>query len=213
MVGEIKGTDIRKDIRDNDATSKIVQHRYKFLDEILKLLETHNAKIVGRIWVKNFGDKLSDQSIYTITAQNLCVRFQEYLSESDGRGILIADFRDPGRNSYVAHSIFTQKHKASGDAYSRLLETPLFGISNNHACLQLADFIATALLYPMAAQTYCKASIKNCFVNSNFDILKNRYRKRLSRLQFHCYIDKNKYWGITVEDKLGHKKSIELFSK
>jgi hypothetical protein len=64
------------------------------------------------------------------------------------RGVVIADSRVPGQNVNVAHSVFTQKYRATGDPYPRILEVPVFGHSNNHVGLQLADVVGSALLAP-----------------------------------------------------------------
>ncbi|TCG00797.1 hypothetical protein BZM27_54615 [Paraburkholderia steynii] len=52
---------------------------------------------------------------------------------------MVADFLDDATDDQVAHSIFTQKYRARGDPFDRLLELPTFGISNNHVGLQLTD--------------------------------------------------------------------------
>jgi hypothetical protein len=67
----------------------------------------------------------------------------------------------------VSHSIFTQKFKAEGDQYPRVLEMPTFGHSNNHVGIQIADLLASALLYPMATCAYCRGHVSNVHVDAN----------------------------------------------
>lgn len=214
LLKEMKGSDIRRDIRDNPVTSAKVMHHFRFLDEALRLLKAYDARLVARIWVKRLGVPLTDKSIYPITTQNLLERFEKYLEERNADGMVIADFRDPHRNSYVAHSVFTQKHKKNGDAYPRVRETPTFGISNNHACLQIADLLCSSILAPMAGRTFCHPDIKNAHTHANYDAIAQRYSKRVRALQYHCDVNGHRYWGITAsENPHGNGKTILDFWK
>lgn len=210
LIHEIKGADIRTDIRKNPPSSQIVQHHFRFLDKMLALCKTYEAKIVGRVWVKAFGEPLNDTSVYTITAQNIAARFEKFLSEYDSRGMMIADFRDPRRNQYVAHSVFTQKHKTGngGDAYPSIEETTTFGMSNNHACIQIVDLLCSAIIAPIAGRAILDGIVQNAHTHSSYDAIKSRYSKRLKALQYHCRYGTTKYWGITVHDPHGNKTSI-----
>jgi hypothetical protein len=102
------------------------------------LLEYHDARIFGRIWVKEVGGRCEDRSIYTFSVQAICADFQNLLETSGDTGFVIADSRSPAPNAAVAHSVFTQKFKTEGDRYPRILEMPTFGHSQNHAGLQVA---------------------------------------------------------------------------
>lgn len=212
LIKEIKGDELRKIIRDNDFNSTKVQTVLRFLDELFVLLWKYEIKLVARVWVKAFGVVLNDKSIYTLTTQHLCIKYQGYLDEADAEGMVIADYRDPARNSYVAHSIFTQKYKNSGDKFPNVIEIPTFSISNNHAILQMADVLSTTLLFPIAAQVYCKGFINTSFVNANYDKLRTRYKKRLRKLQYHLRDSSGKiHWGVTVKDQMGGKSGVDLF--
>lgn len=211
LLSEIKGSDLRADIRRHHSKSRLVQHHFRFLDDVLALCKTHRIKIVARIWVKSFGIPINDKSVYTTTAQNIARRFQVYLAQNNSRGMMIADHRDPARNQYVAHSVFTQKHKMSGggDAFPLIDETAVFGMSNNHACLQIADLICSTILAPISARALLKGVIDNTHTHVNFDAISKRYSRRLKALQFHCdYKGRFRYWGITAKDPYGKKTSI-----
>lgn len=213
LIHEIKGDELRKKIRDQHFQSQPVNTVLRFLDEIFKLLIRYDVKITSRIWIKKIGVKLTDKSVYSLTTQQICIRFEEYLQSKKAEGIVIADYRDPGRNRYVAHSIFTQKNRTiKGDAFPSIVEIPTFGVSDNHACLQIADILSTTLIFPSAAQVYCHGHISNSFINPNYNHLRNRYKKRLRALQFNCKIKGMMHWGITVKDQLGNKKGTDFFS-
>lgn len=213
LIKEIKGDELRKTIRDNSFSSAKAQTVLKFIDSIFSLLKKHEVKIASRIWVKSIGVPLTDKSIYTITTQQLCLRFEEYLNSKNAEGMVIADYRDPGRNGYVAHSIFTMKNrKIKGDPFPSIVEIPTFAISDNHACLQMCDILSTTIIFPSAAQVYCTGHINNSFINPNYTLLRDRYKKRLKALQFHFKRnDGVMHWGITAKDPLGQKKGLELF--
>jgi len=50
----------------------------------------------------------------------------------------------------------------SGDLYDRLIELPTFAHSDNHAGLQVADAMCSALLTPIAVNTYCAGPKRAC---------------------------------------------------
>lgn len=209
LLTEIKGSNIRSDIRKNSNNSAKVQHHLRFLDGVLKICNDHGIKLISRVWVKSYATPVDDRSVYTITAQNIAKRFQHYLLDNESRGMIIADFRDPARNRYVAHSIFTQKHKRNrGDAYPSIEEIAVFGISDNHACLQIADLICSTILYPIAGRTVCDGPFDNVHTHQNYDIIVQRYTKRIRQMQYHCSSDNQQLWGITVSDPHNSKTSI-----
>ncbi len=214
LLTEIKGSEIRSDIRKNQINSRITKHHFHFLDDVLGICKAQNVKIVSRIWVKNYSQPLNDKSVYSISAQHIAKRFQHYLIEQGSRGMIIADFRDPARNRYVAHSIFTQKHKLGngGDAYPSIEETAVFGISDNHACLQITDLICSSLLGPIAGRVVCHESFDNPHTHPHYDAIVQRYRKRIRAMQYNCSHDGQNLWGITVKDPHTHKNSIFLRS-
>lgn len=203
LLHEVKGAEMRTAIRDNPIGSGVLTHHFHFLDEVLALLSKYDVKLVARIWLKQFGCAIKDQSVYSISIQQFCARFQEYLELTNKKGMVVADFRDPKKNSYVSHSVFTQKHKMSGDAYPRIQEIPTFGISNNHACLQLADLICSVLLAPMAARKFLSPVVSNVHTHAHYDEILRRYRKRVRALQFHCDVNGVRHWGISLDNPHG----------
>jgi hypothetical protein len=146
LMIEIKGADIRKNLRIGNR--KQVRHNQKFLDAMLALLEKRNVKLVSRIWVKGISQRFDGRAVYTKTTQRIAKMFQDHLVSVGNQGLIVADFRDPKSNSYISHSVFTQKHKRGkrGDAFPSLIETATFGISDNHAGLQIADLITSAII-------------------------------------------------------------------
>lgn len=215
ILHEIKGSDIRAAFRAADYERGRVHHHIGFLDALLDMLVRYDSKIFGRIWVKQIGRTGQGVSMYTFSAQSICVTFNHLLNATDKRGILICDPRGPTQNTSVSHSIFTQKFKALGDAYPRLIEMPTFGNSDNHAGIQVCDLICSGLLFPMASYTYCLSYVQNMHVDVGFKVLKDRYGRVLYDRQYR-YTEQGsarRMGGVTVSDPLGRKSGGHLFKE
>lgn len=178
---EVKGSDVRKLIRERGHTAGA---QLKFIDETLALLECYQCKILSTIWVKGIAKAFDGTATYTRSVQFACQVFQEFLEQKQKSGLMIADFRTTQLNDKVAHSIFTQKYRAKGDPFGRILELPTFGVSNNHVGLQITDLLCSTLLFPMASSVYCSGHITGPHVHANDMFIRRRYTKRLRKLQF-----------------------------
>lgn len=112
----------------------------------------------------------------------------------------------------VAHSVFTQKWRTGGDPYPPLMEVPLFAHSNNHVGLQLADLIASTLVFPMAAHGY-GAPASSVHNSSRYRAVHTDYGHRLRNMQYR-YRDETGRWrgGMVVSDPTGKRSGSLLFS-
>ena len=210
ILTEIKGADIRAPFRTNDKPRR--HHHIGFLDALLDLVETYNCRIFGRVWIKAIGVKVDGVAIYTYSAQSICSTFNNLLADRNDTGFVIADARSHGQNRGVSFSLFTQKLSAAGDPCSRIVEMPTFGHSENHGGLQVADLLCSALLFPIAAFSYCTGHVNNIHVHPDYSILKQRYGSRLQKLQ-HRYRDDagDLIGGLIVSDSLTHRPGGHLF--
>jgi hypothetical protein len=210
ILSEVKGAEIRADVRSGSRNTR--RHALGYLDRVIEILENHQVRLVGRVWVKAIGQALDPRPSYTFSIQDIAHHFQRYLTHVGSQGIVIADSRMHNQNSEVSHSIFTIKQGNTGDRLPSLVEVPVFGSSENHALLQLADIVASALLFPIAARVYCAHQWPGVHTNPRFDALRHRYAARLSALQYG-YQDATGDWreGIVVSDPLGHLPSSRLF--
>lgn len=141
VLREVKGASLRRQFRETSRNAR--RAAGGFLDQTLKILENHNAKIVGRIWIKVLGQDSKEKGMYTFSVQNIYQHFEHLLSSASEQGIAICDGRNGDKNSYVSHSIYTKKNKFSGDPYSHIVESPTFGHSINHIGLQMVDVIVS----------------------------------------------------------------------
>lgn len=207
---EIKGADIRRSVRQDSRRER--RYALGFLDKFVSLIEKNNRKIIGRVWVKGIGVHNNADSVYTYSMQSILAGFQNYLESVDDVGIVIADRRSYGLDHQVAYSIFTQKFKATGDAYNRVVEMPVFGDSRTHAGIQIADMLYSGLFFPMATHVYCSGKVNNVHVQPRHRTLISRYGNRLCQLQ-HRFLGGNgrMQGGITVSDGLAHRHGGLLF--
>lgn len=159
ILTEVKGSQILSMTRSSDRNQR--RQAMMFRRELLTILSSHGASIMGRIWVKDNGQTLSLRSTYGYAVQDFTQHFNRFLKINDDHGIVIADSRDHGSNLQVAHSIFTQKWKSGGDPYPRVKEVPIFAASDNHAGLQIADLVASTMLLPMATAAFAPARTGN----------------------------------------------------
>lgn len=210
VLVEIKSTDLRKAIRDGSGRAEGTA--IGFLDRLYDTLDSHAARVLARVLVKPPGQPIDARAVYTSSMQALCRGFQQLLEEMGGRGLVIADSRTHQLDERVAHSLYTLKHRAAGDALDRIVEVPTFGRSGNHVGLQLADLVGGVLL-AIAARTYCQTIVSGPHVAPQYDMLRRRYGPRLRSLQYR-YQDDTGRWrgGVTVNDPLGKRSASDLFA-
>lgn len=182
-----------------------------FLDEVITRIQNTDARIIGRIWVKEIGSHFDDKAVYTSSVQALCTYFQKYLEEVDGYGCVIADNRTHALNNDVAHSVFTRKFSAGQNAYNRIIEVPTFGNSDNHAGLQVCDLIVSALVWPIAVNTYCDGHVQNAHVRPGYDRIKTRFAHLIRPMQYRYDDGGKRRGGLVVSDGIGKTSGGRLF--
>ena len=210
VLVEIKGSDLRSAIRKHGARADAT---LKFIDGTLDLLRVHAARLFATVWIKGINRPFDSRAIYTSSIQAACRNFSAFLDWHDATGFMVADSRTPALNTQVSHSIFTQKYRAKGDPMSRLLDLPVFGHSNNHAPLQIADMLCSTLLFPMATATYCAGHIEGKHVHGRDDFIKRRYASRIKALQYRYKDtpDGMMRGGVFVSDQLQGRGAGLLF--
>jgi hypothetical protein len=210
IIPEVKGADIRRSLTRGNRNQR--RQATGFVDHLLGILENHGVRLLARIWIKGLGQPFVGRSVYTSSIQGIYTYYDQFLDAHDGLGFCIADSRDHLKNVSVAHSIFTQKFRASLAVYTRILELPTFGHSENHAGIQVCDIICSALLYPIAAQAYCTGFVANVHVQPGAAAVKQRFGERLKTMQYR-YQDPMGRWtgGIVVSDALAQRNAALMF--
>lgn len=211
ILVEIKGNEILQMTRDSSRNRRRKADRLRL--ELLDLLETYGCRLVGRVWIKEAGRGLNPAASYCYAVQDIARHFSRRLAAEKDTGILIADGRDHHTNLRVAHSVFTQKWRTGGDPYPALSEVPMFAASDNHAGLQLADLVASTMVFPMAVAAYCPPRPGNPHSPARYAGVRAACGARLRALQYR-YRDETGYWrgGLVVSDPVSKSSGSRLFA-
>lgn len=210
---EIKGSGLRRDLR---ATNRNTRRRaIGFLDKTLRLVEAHEAVLAGKVVVKPEGEALEDSTVYPRAVSHLATTLEAGLAAANTDGLLILDSRTKVKNEGNVHSITTRRFRSGGDPFPHLVEAPVFGHSDTHVVLQVADVIASAMIFPIACHAYCsERSTWNAHVRDSerFAELRERFGARLQDLEYR-YIDADgvRRGGFQVDDYLGRQPTHLLF--
>lgn len=210
ILVEIKGSEILQMTRDRSRNQRRKADRFRY--ELLDLVETYGCRLVGRVWIKEAGKGLDPAASYCYAVQDIARHFSQHLTSQGAVGVLLADGRDHQTNLGVAHSVFTQKWRTGGDPYTPLGEVPLFAASDNHAGLQIADLLASTLVFPMAASAYCPQRPGNPHSSGLYAGVRAAFGPRLRGLQYR-YRDESGRWrgGLAVSDPVSRKPGSWLF--
>lgn len=211
ILGEVKGAELRKQVIAGNRNQR--RHAFGFIDGVNRIIADNDIWLFGRIWVKGIASPIDGRALYTSSIQSICSVFQNYLTLNNDLGTVILDSRWQNVNVEVAHSIFTQKFRMSGDALDRIVDLPSFAHSNNHAGLQIADLVASAMLFPISTLTYCTGHITGVHVQPKYSLIKERYKITLRNQQYR-YQEASGRWrgGFAVSDPIAHRHGGLLFT-
>lgn len=215
LAVEIKGSGVRSQARSTSRNTR--RFAYAFLQEIIKIYQKYNIQIVSRVFIKNIGQPFVGTSVYSSCIQQICRDFNSFLVLKNAKGIVIADSRNKPKNANVSHSVFTQINSpASHQEYSKILEVPVFGHSDNHAGLQLADTLCSALLFPIATNRCCLNHMRNTtHCHEQHSTLISRYGSELKKMQYrYSKIEGDRthwYGGISLSDPINRYNASVFF--
>ncbi|HEY2670590.1 MAG TPA: DUF3800 domain-containing protein [Rugosimonospora sp.] len=175
---EIKGADLRADIR--STSRRRGRWAIGILEDTLRLLETARCGIAGHVWINREGQGLRTAS-YALSVAKIAEDFHSQLAAAAAPGIMILDARTKSKNVPNVHTITTRKFRSGGDPLPRLVESPVFGHSDSHIGLQIADLVASAVLFPLACLAYCANLSWNTHCHPNYERIRHRFGWRLQR--------------------------------
>lgn len=182
ILAEVKGTKLRKGFRDQASRRKRKQ-AIGMVDGTLKLLERYDAKILGRIWMKRLDVENDDMGIHASSLQFICRAFDAGLPASE-RGMVVVDSQTYQHNHRLAHSVFTQRF-GKNPKHTGLVDMPVFGHSDNHAGLQIADLLCSAVIAPTACAVYAGSYASwNMHCQSAYLDIRERFGSRLRALTY-----------------------------
>ena len=209
---EVKGSDLRADLRSGKRDRE--RRTIGLLDKTLKLLEKHGCSVVGRVVVKDPLSPLQDSSLYSSASWWVCRTFHECLNQRGREGLVILDSRTKVKNTPNAVGIATQMYRTGGDPLHRLVEVPVFGHSDSHVALQIADLIASAVLFPASCAAYAMQHTWNHHANPAYLDVRSRFGPRLKKLQYRYYDQNAGHWkgGIHASGATGNLNVAHLFA-
>lgn len=205
ILAEVKGTNLRKGFRDT-ASVRQRKRAIGVVDGTLKLLEKYDAKILGRIWMKRLEVPNDDMGIHASSLQFICGAFDAGLPP-DERGMVVVDSQTYQHNRRLAHSIFTQRF-GKHPKHEGLVDMPVFGHSDNHAGLQIADLLCSAILAPVACAVYAGSySGWNTHCQSAYLDIRERFGARLGALTYSCKhpVSGKRCSSVIVSDPIGKR--------
>ena len=184
--GENKGKGLSKSLR--HPSPRRQNFALSVLGEALGLLESAEARVAGQIRVKPIGAKIDGEADYVRAILSIAANFHRILEEEKSRGRIICDGRRPGQNAAVERDFLAWKIRDGDDAYPRLPNPLVFERSENQAGIQLADWLCSGIIAPLASTVLFGESLPNSsHVHGNFLLLKrgeNSPWARLMRMQF-----------------------------
>ena len=210
---EVKGADLRADIR--SGRSRRTSRAIGIIDRTFELVERRGCRLVARAMVKTLDRPVDDKAAYVSNIGWICKTFHQYLENSDHQqGLVILDSRTKVKNTPNADVVTTQVFKHGGNPLPRLVEVPVFGHSDSHVVLQIADVIVSAVLFPAVCSAYCADLIWNHHAHGKYEDIRWRYGTRLKNLQFRYYDATLAFWkgGVHVYGATGGLAASKLFS-
>lgn len=209
---EIKGASIRRDLRRDSRKPR--RRAERILDSVLSVVEKHECQLIGKVVTKREDGLIRDAEVYPKAIRQMAETFEAGLAAAQVHGMMILDSRTKTKNEGSVHGITTQRFKTGGDMVPHLLEAPVFGHSDTHVPLQIADILASALVFPIACHIYCSKMSWNHHVrgSNRYEGLRDRYGARLQNLEYR-YLDAEgtRRGGFQVEDRIGLKPTHHLF--
>lgn len=205
---EVKGSSLRKDVRSGGRRNR--RRALGFLDRVLKLITDEGASVIGEVYIK--GANPLSAWVYPQAVAKIAVGFEHQLQAADTQGLIIMDARTKVKNTPSVHRLTTARFKSGGDLVPHLVESPTFGHSDAHVVLQIADILASALIFPMACVGYCNTLVHNVHLNDEYAVLRTRYGQKLNGLQYRYITDAGKKVGsLRVIDRLNGQPSRALY--
>ncbi|MEU5406502.1 DUF3800 domain-containing protein [Nocardia asteroides] len=208
ITHEIKGCDLRKNVRAGGRNQR--RAVFSLIADTLTILERRDATIVGEIHIK--GDEQLPRWIYAEIVARIARQFEARLGATHSVGTMILDARTKAKNVPAVHRLTTERFKSGGNPYPHLVESPVFGHSDAHVALQIADIVASALLFPMACFAYSQCLIDNVHLNERYGEIRERFAAKL-RLLERRFVDVggSLTGGITVRDHLNNQSTLHLY--
>lgn len=210
---EMKGSKLRVDIRKGSRNQR--RRAELIIGATFDLLDQYDCTLVGKVVIKRLDPSYStpDPAVYGKAVGEMATLFETQLAAPPATpGIMVLDARTKVKNAPNVHTITTQRFKAGGNAYPHIIESPVFGHSDTHVPLQIADLLASAVVFPIACHQYCSAHSWNHHPHEHYGDIKNKFGSRLKKLEYR-FTDAAGVArrGLAVDDPVGGRSVNLLF--
>ena len=176
---EVKGSTLRKELR-TSKNRNAKRFVLTFLGDFLELIEKHEVRVVGEVRVKTGADLSANAYALAVTA--IARRLELLLGATGAEGLMVLDSRTKHKNVVSVHSLTTRRFKQTGDAFPHLVDSPVFGHSDSHVLLQVADILTSGLLFPMHAKLFANPMGDNIHMSPEYQLLNEQFGSRLANL-------------------------------
>jgi hypothetical protein len=209
---EVKGARLRRAIRATDSP-RSARRAVIYLDRTLRLLEVSGCRIMGRVLVKGEGEEYSPAATYPSAVAEVAETFNDYLAAADDCGLMILDAQTKVKNQGNVHTITTRRYHKGGNAYPALIESPVSGHSDTHVMLQLADLLASALVYPAAVAAYLDPDPGDPQRSPAYQTVRELFGRRLANLEWRFTDGQGRSrGGFRVVDRRERRPARLLFN-
>ncbi|MDR1237980.1 MAG: DUF3800 domain-containing protein [Propionibacteriaceae bacterium] len=208
---EIKGASIRRDIR-TPGPRNTRRRAIGYLDHVVGLLERYHCRILGRVLVKKPAGVYSPSATYPSAVAELAETLDKQAEAAQTTALMILDAQTKVKNEGNVHTITTRRYRRGGSAYPHLVESPVFGHSDTHILLQLADILASALIFPSACAAYLAPIASDPHLDPSSQLIRQTFGPRLAALEYrYSDDDGNRRGGFRVIDQVGSGATHLLF--
>jgi len=208
---EVKGATLRRDIR--SSSSRNTRRRaLGFTDHVVTLLERYGCQVYGRVLVKQSGVEYGPATTYPSAVADMAVTLDRQACDAGQQALMILDAQTKVKNEGNVHTITTRRFRHGGNVFPTLIESPVFGHSDTHVLLQVADIVASALVYPAACAAYMPALPGDPHRDPSFAVIRSMFGMRLARLEYRFQNGMgDRRGGFRVIDQHGGQPTSVLF--
>ena len=172
---EVKGAELRGDLaKPSDENSR--HAGLVALKSALELLEDADARVTGRVCVKPAGEPFDGDDAHDRALRFIAGNFSRFLRAEKSEGRVVCDSRgsvDCDNNMRAARAL----RRPFGFRRPEF-PPPVFAHSEDCVGLQLADWLCSALVAPVAATAYCgdcERLRESVHVNGNYLRFRDRH--------------------------------------
>jgi hypothetical protein len=180
---ERKGSQFRRALKQQKRGSR--RASLGFLDAFIQIPESNQISIEFACRLKGSARLSSDS--YAESVAEILTSVNNHAQLHDARFLAVLDSRTHAKNAPTVAYVFDQMTTAH-QPLSRLIEPPLFGHSDAHILLQVADVLASGMLAPMLSYTIAREQPNSPF--GDFAIVEERYRARIEALRINSVTEK-----------------------